>query len=39
MSAKFTTPLMVSVMALVVSTIAVSIISLVTSIFMKKEVD
>ncbi len=38
MTAKFTTPLMVSVMALVVSTIAVAIISLVTSIFMKKEV-
>jgi len=37
MSAKFTTPLMVSIMALIFNTIAVTIISLVTSIFIKKE--
>lgn len=38
-TAKFTTPLMVSVMALIFNTIAVTIISLVTSIFIKKEVN
>ncbi len=39
MTAKFTTPFMISVMALIFSTLGVVVISLVTSIFMKKEVD
>jgi hypothetical protein len=39
MTAKFTTPFMVSIMALIFNTIAVTIISLVTSIFIKKEVN
>lgn len=37
MSEKFTTPFMISIMALVFSTIGVVIISLITSIFIKKE--
>jgi len=36
-TARFTTPLMVSIMAAIFNTIAVTIISLITSIFIKKE--
>lgn len=36
-AAKFTTPFMISIMALIFSTIGVTVISLITSIFIKKE--
>lgn len=39
MSARFTTPFMISIMALIFSTIGVTIISLITSIFIKKEIN
>jgi hypothetical protein len=39
MTARFTTPFMISIMALIFSTIGITIISLITSIFIKKEVN